>query len=67
MGLIITRRLDEGIVVDGELLIKVIKIVRGQVRLHIEGPKSIKIDRLEEMNEDTIDKWRNRAPDSGNE
>ena len=45
--LVLTRKLDESIVIDGGIKITVVEIRGGRVRLGIEAPKEIPIKREE--------------------
>jgi carbon storage regulator len=45
--LVLSRKANEKIVVDGGIVITVVKIEGGQVRLGIEAPKQIKVFREE--------------------
>lgn len=45
--LILTRKLNEEIVIDGEITIKIISISESQVKLGFDAPKNIEINRKE--------------------
>jgi carbon storage regulator len=45
--LVLNRRLDESIVIDGRIVIRVLKVSRGRVRLGIEAPRSCVVLRSE--------------------
>ncbi len=45
--LILTRKLNEEIVIDGEITIKIISISENQVKLGFDAPKNIEINRKE--------------------
>jgi len=45
--LVLSRKVNEKIVIDGGIVITVVKIEGGQVRLGIEAPKHIKVFREE--------------------
>jgi carbon storage regulator len=45
--LILTRKLNEEVIIDGEITIKVISISDNQVKLGFEAPKNISINRKE--------------------
>ena len=47
MSLVLTRRVDETIVIDGDIKVTVLAIKGNQVRLGIEAPKSVAVHRLE--------------------
>lgn len=56
MGLIIMRKLGEGVVIGNKLIMRVIEISPTQVTLIFEGGKKLKIDRLEHFMEDVFSK-----------
>jgi len=45
--LVLSRKVNEKIVIDGGIVITVVKIEGGQIRLGIEAPKHIKVFREE--------------------
>lgn len=46
--LVLSRRKDESIAINhGEIIIRVLEIVNGRVRLGIEAPTEILVDRME--------------------
>ena len=45
--LILTRKKDESLVIDNNIVIKIIEITESSVRLGIEAPKNIEIHRKE--------------------
>lgn len=45
--LILTRKLNEEIVINGEIIIKIVSISENQVKLGFEAPKNIDINRKE--------------------
>jgi carbon storage regulator len=45
--LVLTRKLNEEIVIDGNIRITVVEIKRGRVRLGITAPDSVRVDRQE--------------------
>jgi carbon storage regulator len=45
--LVITRRIDEEIVIDGRIRIKVLGVDRGKVKLGFLAPKEVSIKRAE--------------------
>jgi carbon storage regulator len=45
--LVLTRRIDETIVIDGDIQVTVVAIRGDQVRLGITAPVSVRVDRLE--------------------
>jgi carbon storage regulator len=47
--LVISRRLGEGIVINGNIHITVVKVGRGRIRLGLSAPSSVRIHRREEL------------------
>jgi carbon storage regulator len=45
--LVLTRRLDEAIVIDGQVRVIVTSIGHGKVRLAIDAPAAVQVDRSE--------------------
>ena len=45
--LVLSRKVNEKIVIDGGIVVTVVKIEGGQVRLGIEAPRNIKVFRQE--------------------
>lgn len=45
--LVISRKIDEDIVIDGGIVVRVVDIRGDKVRLGIEAPKDVKIHRSE--------------------
>ena len=45
--LALTRKVDEGIIINGEIEVKVLDIQDGKVKLGIEAPKEMSIHRKE--------------------
>lgn len=60
--LILTRKLNEEISIDGEITIKIISISDNQVKLGIEAPRDVQIvrkeilDRVKETTQDALNK-----------
>ena len=60
--LILTRKLNEEINIDGEITIKIISISDNQVKLGIEAPRDVQIvrkeilDRVKESTQDALKK-----------
>jgi carbon storage regulator len=46
-GLVLTRRVGERIVIDGDIFVEVAAIQGGKVRLRIVAPDDVEIDREE--------------------
>jgi carbon storage regulator len=45
--LVLSRKLNEKIVIDGEIVVTVVKIDRNQIRLGIEAPPHVRVFREE--------------------
>lgn len=45
--LILTRKKDESIIIDGNIEVKIIEIEDGKIKIGIEAPKNIEIHRKE--------------------
>ena len=45
--LVVTRKHDESVIIDGHIIVKVLGIEDGKVKLGIDAPKKIKIYRHE--------------------
>lgn len=45
--LVLSRRIDEDIIINGDIVVRVVRIAGGKVRLGIEAPKGVTIDRRE--------------------
>lgn len=45
--LVLTRRRDESILIDGEITVKVIRVGRGTVKLGIDAPREVRVRRGE--------------------
>ena len=45
--LVLSRKLDESVIIDGNIKITVVKIQGDKVRLGFEAPEAIRIDREE--------------------
>lgn len=45
--LILTRKLNEEIVINGEIIVKIVSISENQVKLGFDAPKNIEINRKE--------------------
>jgi carbon storage regulator len=58
--LVLSRKLNEKIVIDGGIVITVVKVEGGQVRLGIEAPSDVKVYREELLAKGTV--GRNAAP-----
>ncbi len=64
--LILTRKLNEEINIDGEITIKIISISDNQVKLGIEAPKDVQIvrkevlDRVKESTKDALRKVKEK-------
>lgn len=64
--LILTRKLNEEINIDGEITIKIISISDNQVKLGIEAPRDVQIvrkevlDRVKENTKDALNKIKEK-------
>lgn len=45
--LVLSRRVDESVVIDEDITIKVLSVSNGQVKLGIEAPRDVRIRRAE--------------------
>ncbi|WP_165227784.1 carbon storage regulator CsrA [Aquisphaera insulae] len=54
--LVLSRKLNEKIVIDGGIVVTVVKIEGGQVRLGIEAPRHVKVFREEILDHATSKK-----------
>jgi carbon storage regulator len=45
--LILSRKIEESIIIDGKITIKILGVQEGQVKIGIEAPKEIKVHRSE--------------------
>lgn len=67
--LILTRKLNEEISIDGEITIKIISISDNQVKLGIEAPRDVQIvrkeilDRVKENTQDAMNKSKELPAD----
>lgn len=48
--LVLTRRVGESVIIDGETIVTVEFVAGGQVRLSFEAPQDVVIDRMEVHN-----------------
>lgn len=64
--LVITRRVGEVIFINDDIKLVVLGVKRDQMRIGIEAPKEISIDREELYLRKQQDKERRRVNDSGN-
>ncbi len=56
--LILTRRIGESIVIDGEIIVKVLDSNDNQIKLGIEAPTDIIVDREEIHNRRLTEHWK---------
>ena len=56
--LILTRRIGESIVIDGEIIVKVLDSNDNQIKLGIEAPPDIIVDREEIHNRRLTEHWK---------
>lgn len=54
--LVLSRKLNEKIIIDGGIVITVVKIEGGQVRLGIEAPSDVKVYREELLAKQAADR-----------
>jgi carbon storage regulator len=59
--LVLSRKLGEKIVINGDIVVTVVKIDRNQIRIGIEAPKDIAIYRQEIAPESAADTYRQPA------
>lgn len=45
--LVLTRKLGEEIIIGGEIVVTVVEVANGRVKLGIQAPKSVRVDRSE--------------------
>lgn len=45
--LVLTRKLGEEIIIGGEIVVTVVDVANGRVKLGIQAPKSVRVDRSE--------------------
>lgn len=45
--LVLTRKLGEEIIIDGDIRITVVEMANGRVKLGVTAPKSVRVDRAE--------------------
>lgn len=65
--LILTRKVDQGIVIDGNILVRVLGIERDRVKIGISAPGEVKVfrqellaDESDSSNQDAIDQEKVR-------
>lgn len=63
--LVLSRKVNEKIVIDGGIVVTVVKIEGGQVRLGIEAPKQIKVFREEVLESSGRESARERLVPAG--
>ena len=59
--LVLSRKLNEKIVIDGGIVVTVVKIEGGQVRLGIEAPRHVKVFREEILETSVRDSAKERS------
>ncbi len=47
MALVLSRKVNESLIIDGDIKVTILAINRGQVRLACEAPEDVTIDREE--------------------
>jgi len=55
--LVLSRKLNEKIVIDGGIVVTVLKIDRNQIRLGIEAPADVRV-----LREEIAGSWRGTSP-----
>jgi len=63
--LILSRKLNESIVIDGRIVVKVLRIEKESVKLGIQAPPEVPVHRQEIH--DAIQKGKEKPRDGGNE
>ncbi len=56
--LILTRKIEESIIIDGDIEVKVLAYDRGQVKLGVTAPDNVVIDREEIHNIRYTEHWK---------
>ena len=56
--LILTRNIEERIVIDGEITVKILGVRGDQVRLGIDAPRDVVVDREEIHNRRNTEHWK---------
>jgi len=57
--LVLSRKVDQTIVIEGQIIIRIVEIKCGKVRLSIDAPRDILIDRGE------VDDAKRKVPSNG--
>ena len=63
--LILSRKLNESIVIDGRIVVKVLRIDKDAVKLGIQAPAELSVHRQEIF--DLIQRGRKKAPTNGDD
>jgi carbon storage regulator len=63
--LVLSRKINERIVIDGDIVVEVVKVEGGQVRLGIEAPKHIKVFRQEILSKQLSNRAQSALATSG--
>ena len=65
--LVLSRKVNEKIVIDGGIVVTVVKVEGGQVRIGIEAPDHVKVYREEILGKTPRERseWRPSAPGVG--
>lgn len=45
--LVLTRKVNESVVINGNIVVTVLEIDRGKIKLGVQAPKNVKVDREE--------------------
>lgn len=59
MFLVLSRKLNQDVIIDGRIIVRVVAIEAGKVRLGIAAPKEMTVNRREVHNQKTRDERRN--------
>ena len=62
--LVLTRKVDQGIVIAGNIYIRVLGVERDRVKIGIAAPKDIPVLRQELLERENADPERNGTPNS---
>jgi carbon storage regulator len=63
--LILTRKVDQGIVISGNILVRVLGVERDRVKIGISAPEEITVLRQELWSEENADQpFERKTPDS---
>ena len=66
MGLVVSRKKDEKIIIDGGITLTIVDIRNDKVRIKIDAPIETGIDRLEVWEAKQANPDKNKNPESSN-